>query len=342
MKMKTVSIFMAIFGSFTISYSQEWIIAAYQNQESGTSIVAKRIDLASKQEINTITIPIAGQITAKEPIPVHLRNQGYYLIITSDGEPGKNCVSGTPLTRYAILDSSMNIVTVDSLLNMGIFEFDGKAMDTLIFDYFEPYSADRYPTRRGGFIIGPQMNIERRNIYPDDFQPIQHVQIAGHENLIQLENPFLPISWEVSDRFDVSMFALDSSRSEIIDSLLAGNFLAYSQLFNISPLDSLLYVFSLSYDIPREGQRVQRRNDAPSFLKKYSTGPFTLVDSIYIPNIIPTDEYVRNEIGQCDQVGSFIVYYFFKSDDYRYFSPAMLFIFDTRTNEASWLRVGWR
>jgi len=37
-----------------------------------------------------------------------------------------------------------------------------------------------------------------------------------------------------------------------------------------------------------------------------------------------------------------IYYYYFWQDGYEGFDPAYLLIFDTRTNEASWLRVGWR
>jgi hypothetical protein len=59
-----------------------------------------------------------------------------------------------------------------------------------------------------------------------------------------------------------------------------------------------------------------------------------------MPNI--EGGYIINEIGECDNIGPYMVYYYFAQEDYRYFSPAMLFIFDTRTNEATWLRVGWR
>jgi len=52
--------------------------------------------------------------------------------------------------------------------------------------------------------------------------------------------------------------------------------------------------------------------------------------------------YIGSGYGPCERIGPYFIYYFFDGEDYRYFSPAMLFIFDTRTNQATWLRVGWR
>jgi hypothetical protein len=56
----------------------------------------------------------------------------------------------------------------------------------------------------------------------------------------------------------------------------------------------------------------------------------------------PEGEYPGEDSNPADVVGDYIVYYFFRGAGRDRFDPAMLLIFDTRTNEASWLRVGWR
>jgi hypothetical protein len=56
----------------------------------------------------------------------------------------------------------------------------------------------------------------------------------------------------------------------------------------------------------------------------------------------PEGEYPGKDNGLADVVGDFIIYYFFDKEEYYRYDPAMLLIFDTRTNETTWLRVGWR
>jgi hypothetical protein len=65
------------------------------------------------------------------------------------------------------------------------------------------------------------------------------------------------------------------------------------------------------------------------------------MDSIPIPDY-PEGDFISGSYGPAELVGPYIVYYFGESNDLGQLYPAMLFIFDTRTNEATWLRVGWR
>jgi hypothetical protein len=231
---------------------------------------------------------------------------------------------------------------MDSLVDLGIYELLSKSEDSIIAAYTRVIADTGLVTEKGSFGLARNLRLVRGGGYPFNYDPENARQVGRYTYPRRLPHSSAPIYWDTADNFEVYILMLNAQRTRILDSLSVGNFLAYSQLFGVSAADSLLYIFSLSYDIPRGGGRLAHRNNAPSFVRKYRVADFSLTDSISVPNIVPDTDYVRNELGPCDVVGPFMVYYFFKGDDYRYFSPAMLFIFDTRTNEATWLRVGWR
>jgi hypothetical protein len=103
-----------------------------------------------------------------------------------------------------------------------------------------------------------------------------------------------------------------------------------------------LYVFHQNYEY--YGKFLQKtRNDnwIQSHLLIYDIDDFSLIDSLSIPDY-PAGDYIIADFDVADVIGNYIVYYYAQPGGIEDYTPAMLFIFDTRTNEAAWLRVGWR
>ena len=83
----------------------------------------------------------------------------------------------------------------------------------------------------------------------------------------------------------------------------------------------------------------------------YSADTMSMAICIYNPSTLDQtdsisysvgESYAAMEIGPAESLGPYLYYYYFWQDGYEGFDPAYLLIFDTRTNEATWLRVGWR
>jgi hypothetical protein len=128
----------------------------------------------------------------------------------------------------------------------------------------------------------------------------------------------------------------------LIDSLNLGYVTNYSYLFALSEDDSLIYSFSVNWNYLSGPEETQKEEIDQSYLKIFRADNLGVIDSIGIPYPSLDIGYANREIGNCDWVGPYLVYYFFEQEAAAIFSPAMLFIFDTRTNETTWLRVGWR
>jgi hypothetical protein len=107
--------------------------------------------------------------------------------------------------------------------------------------------------------------------------------------------------------------------------------------------NNLLYIFNLNYEIRFKNKIVKGYGQdwIESNVRVINLENFSLIDSIQVPDY-PEGDYISGSSGVADVVGNYIVYYFGSSNDMEIFAPAMLFIFDTRTNQAAWLRVGWR
>jgi hypothetical protein len=323
------------------AFSQSYVTISYVNNQWGTPLEIRKIDLNSREEIASRSIPIYGELITKVPIYLRMGRQPILVLISINGVACKNCQVSRPSTSYAILDTSFNIIRLDSLLDMGIYEHLDMRADSLVLEYFKQIDDSSF-SEKAAFILSNRGILSRARALNFDYRPDNFLRIANFSNISPLNNPFYSIYWDVDDSFDVYFLKINLNGNQITSSLSVGDFISYSKIFGISPIDSMLYVFSLSYDIPHISGPLATRNNRQSYLKKYNSTDFSLVDSIPIPNIESDTDYVRNELGPCEIAGPFMVYYFFKSDDYRYFSPAMLFIFDTRTNQATWLRVGWR
>jgi hypothetical protein len=338
----TLILILIILLPFENGYSFDFTIVCYDSNTWGTQISIKSFDLDSKRLLNNLTIPFPGEIVTNTPLKLRIGRRDFYVVITNDGSYSKNCASHELVTRYAILNDSLNLVRIDSIVNISFIEFDGTTGDSLEFSYFETVSDTGLTTSKGLFSISPEMRINRRRVLPINYRLLQTPEIVGYSYPRKLNIEFPDYFWDTSTDFNVDIVRFDIVHRRRMSTIQLGNFMSYAQVFGAIPASRSLYAFSLSYDIPRGGGNVTNRNSAPSFVKKYTLPNLAFTDSIPIANNAADSDYIRNEVGQCEQVGPFFVYYFFASDDVRYFSPAMLFIFDTRTNQATWLRVGWR
>ena len=135
---------------------------------------------------------------------------------------------------------------------------------------------------------------------------------------------------------------LNDQLDDVIDSLQLRHSGGQATIYAFHAARDKFYCFHVNYEI--HGQYTYK------FRQDYYIDPEVL---IYDPQTLqllaqypitdyPEGNYPGRENGLADIVGDYIIYYFFEDDWMGIYAPAMLFIFDTRTNEASWLRVGWR
>ena len=184
-----------------------------------------------------------------------------------------------------------------------------------------------------------KIKIERigKYIYRDEDYPT----VGGFRYFHQIAADNVRVFWVLDDRGKY-LLLIDKAESNLIDSLNISTELNYSNLFALSVDNSTIYVFYI--DCFCKGWRTPTKleSTAPNFLKRYSTVDLSLIDSLCIPSPCTDSICLEYVSTSCERVGDYLVYFFMQTAHIEWYPPALLFIFDTRTNEANWLRVGWR
>ena len=146
---------------------------------------------------------------------------------------------------------------------------------------------------------------------------------------------------------DAYLLLIDLPEKSLRASLSIADYASMTPRFALSRDDSLIYVFLLNESCWDNADYGEVPIPRPNIVKIYSARDLTLRDSIRIADP-PSDSscasmgYDVYDSNICAREGKYLIYFFSGFNGLERFVPALLFIFDTRTNEATWLRVGWR
>ncbi len=336
-----LSIIIAIWFSIALGQNYYYTCAYDSNLEINNILISK-INLDDNAIDRQLSIPIKGEIAFRVPISINLPNRQFLVVINNDGPNAKNSSANDTLqSNYAVLDSGLNILRTGNVNDVNFIRALSYPMNPQrrIRYLFHHRDIQREISGRLGLNIFRSLSLldTVNYIYRDTDYPI----IGGFQYsvLISFENDSL--YWNIGEYPSLYILKIDYQHSILLDSLKVANNLAHASIFGLSG-DSLIFYFWLNYNTLNAGPQYDKYAIDPSYLIRYNTRNFAKVDSIPIPNPPLDYGYIQPEMGSCDKIGPYFVYYFFEDEGPEIFSPAMLFIFDTRTNEATWLRVGWR
>ena len=269
--------------------------------------------------------------------------RNYYCVLTLNGLPAKNArISSSGLaTNYAILNEQLDLILTGDVPDIQILDYLYSQEGDIEIKYKRKQIQQmRRKKAKLSILNDNRLHIrdEIDNPWIDENYPI----ISGFRYFKQIENSNHRQFWNVTFE-GTYMLSLDIESNILIDSMdISSTVFDYFYLFGLSQHDSVTYVFSMNHNMVGGPQNQKKLAVDPSYVRLFDTYSFEQLDSISIPYPPLDSGYVGGSTGPLDKVGDYFVFFDLDGEDYRYFSPAMLFIFDTRTNEASWLRVGWR
>ncbi|UCC78547.1 MAG: hypothetical protein JSW64_09695 [Candidatus Zixiibacteriota bacterium] len=312
-----------------------YYVCSYAHPEWGTNILFSKIDLDKKEIVFSKEIPITGYISLNAPIQIKHENNEYFFISTVYGLTGHNSPAGKWYAYFALINEFGEIIQIDSLPNSYFFESIDSIDAGVLLDYIgkEHIIAD--------LSINDEMKIEINKISVKDYSDELYPIIGGFRYFKKISDTNNRIFWDLEKQGEYILI-IDTAESKLIDSLNISSELDYSKLFALSKDDSTIYIFYI--DCFCEGWRNPTKLEslAPSYLKRFSAKDLSFIDSLYIPSPC-TDSICFEQIWEsCDIAGNYIVYFCMQTAHPEWYPPALLLIFDTRTNEATWLRVGWR
>ncbi len=334
-------IFALLLIAMTLSaYPQEYAINTYGDEsiDGLREIKTAFINLNSKAIVSEISYGQGGLILNKTSLNIIRGHRTRLINASREGCVCTNASADQPYqTRITIIDPQTKMLE-SSLADSGMaFIYFEQGPNGSVF--IDANSFEGLHRRMcGDYILYGNFRLLLRTQRPLGYNPKSIHGLGRFSFFTPISHEEkLYMSWQAEDRF---VLKLSNSMDAIIDSLKLTNSPRRTQL--VATFDNLLYVFNQNYEFYGETTwKGPEDNRISSYLLIYNIDDLSLADSLYIPDYPPGD-YIGGEFGVADVVGPYIVYYYFIGDGIPQFAPAMLFIFDTRTNEAAWLRVGWR
>jgi hypothetical protein len=303
------------------------------------------VDLDRKEVSSEIVIANQGQILNKKALPVSRNTDTLLISAVKAGCYCDNSVAGVEYTVLSVIDShTRNLVLSRADSDLSVHTFERQPHNRV----YVGGSSDRIQRRTvsGDFTLGADFRFTLRNQRPGDYAydlypglgPFSYLR--GFEPQINLYKGFGCIIRTDSDRTRILDTLRLNTQYILVDTAMSTNIADRSHIVAI--IDTLLFDFNLNYEF--YGETITKTYDEEridSHLRIYRISDFAPIDSIPVADYPPGD-YPDGTFDVADVVGPYIVYYFFGREGIWKYAPAMLFIFDTRTNEATWLRVGWR
>lgn len=330
------------------TFPQNYYVNCYEGTgERGElhDIYVKAVDLTVPSITSEIRINDKGYLLSKKPAIVDVNDRSYLISISEFGGFAKNSgPAGSYKVYYSVLtvdDQQLVIVKNDSI---------GGVMASPIRQYVD----------ETGFRFGLRSDRDTMTVLPDgeytldnnlNFQMIRPISYSHEPNVIYnlAGHEYMTKVWN-ENNINIFYYSgywlarLANDLSIVLDSLYLINMQNGSGIFAYHPDRDKLYCFHLNYEFHGKFPQYEKDYDynriEPEVLI-YDPYTFNLLENLPIVDYARGD-YPGHENGLAEVVGDFIIYYFFEEDWWPIFAPAMLFIFDTRTNEATWLRVGWR
>ncbi len=322
-----------------IAFPSDICVNTYAPQTNGEfkSVNAVFVDLDDKSIMASLILADQGEIVTKMPVQLELRGMQILLTAINQGCYCANTSVGNRRTRLVFLDrqtQQLRFIYDDTTLSISTLQQYGT--NRIILRASSELS--NMDSLYGSFNLQNNYRLRELIHFPADYSYGYYGRIAQFWPIMGVDTTFQIYS----NIFNNQLFLIKSDplRHTVLDSIKTGNMYNEADIYAVK--DSILFLFRLNCERHNGySDKDFGENWIESHVKRYDASTMAYLDSMPIDDY-PRGEYVANEHGNAEVVGPYIVYYFFYQESMENNSPAMLFIFDTRTNEATWLRVGWR
>jgi len=301
-----------------------------------------KIDLNTHIIADSTVLTRRGAFTAKAPVIAPYGNQQFLITSIVDGIPAKNSTIREDMYSYyyVVNAHNLNIIAEDSLVGAMIAEVKEFSSDTISIEWVGGHNDGWH---RSLYRVDPPArrlrHVESHEYSESDFGDLRIGNYLG-PNLIARIGPY-EYYWgyeDVGDTSYVNIFNVNPQEN-VEQQVRIGNRTVQNVVVGYSSETNMLYIFLTPFKMLSYAPI----NESPNYI-----GPEIIVMNTANFDIEERASfemgaaYASQECGTAESIGSYLYYYYFRQDGYGSFDPAWLLIFDTRTNETTWLRVGWR
>jgi hypothetical protein len=329
-------------------YVNTYELTSGQNRESsGNALYLKTINLDTKSIVDSIMQQNRGYIDNGMPVILTVDSTRYIISFSEIGIWAKNGNLGVlPDVFYTIckIDSGIpEVAKFDSVQGAWIEECEQSFNENKFRFSLRNALDTTHVLRPGEYSIDSELNLvflDTLNLFDD-----QEIKIEPFSFLLKIPGNTKHNLYYGMKNSQYWLAICDSTTQTISNSVQLRFSGGAATLFAYHPKRDLFYCLKVNYEIPSDEPDFKPKKRLDYYIDPevviYDPESLDIIKRIPIADY-PDGEYPGKENGLADVVGDYIVYFFFREEHYTRYDPAMLFIFDTRTNEATWLRVGWR
>jgi hypothetical protein len=314
---------------------------SYATPEWGCGIKVSKINLDTKEVVNFDTAGLCHIISFETPIIFNRNDSDFIFASTMNCGWGKRTpASNECYSDYVIFYENGKEFKKGRLPNIFFCEHDFMKGNTIPIRYL--FNTDSGLIDWHGLIsLKPDNTIDiipqKLSDYSDSTYPI----ISGFQYFHKIDERNDSIYWDIGHNANY-LLRIDVNKKVLLDSLRIPDKRSHSCLFALSEDYSRIYTFHFFAQYEHTYYENGPPPFLPSYIKVYRADTLVLLDSFPVPAPSMAKGYVAAEWASAKRINDYIVYYFFQDEGIEFFDPAMLYIFDTRNNESTWLNIGWR
>jgi hypothetical protein len=344
MKRVILLIFLCVLPQLAVA-GEYYYLATYDLNSEGyvASISVKKINLKNATIVDSLSLGTVGCLLNEKPFKINYHGKDALLFFVQDGMVAKNTGPGPETSYLFCVDRSLNLKNFIITKGAGVFPClrDGVSNGFYLEIQNDSSAAINYPD--GIYFINNELNFVRIDSLPGAVY--EEIFVNPFKWLIKIPGDLkhnLYYGWKDSQYWLVKLDSVTQTVQIYSQLRFSGG---AATLFAYHPRRNLFYCLKVNYEIPSDEPDFKPKTRLDYYIDPeaviYDPESLDIIKRIPIADY-PDGEYPGKENGLADVVGDYIVYYFFREEHYTRYDPAMLLIFDTRTNEATWLRVGWR
>jgi hypothetical protein len=324
-----------------LAESPYYYTISYATPEWGCGIKVSKINLDTKEVVDFDTAGLCYWIADPRAI-VFTRNDSNYIFAATVncGTAKRSEASNDCFSDYIIYNDAGRIVSRGVIENSYIQSHKMLFGEEIYIKYSEHTDSLHY-WRDGTINLLEDNSI---SIIPDTFpakeDPTLSI-ISGFQYFDKIDERNNTIYWDVAFRAEY-LLRIDIDKKILLDSLRITDKRNHSCLFALSNDQTKIYTFHFGGKCGSCYYENGPPPVLPSYIKIYRADTLVMIDSFPAPDPLVAGGYVTGDWWPCEAIGDYRVYYFFASELPEFFAPAMLYIFDTRNNESTWLNIGWR
>lgn len=331
----------AAMANYSLAVTPYYYTVSYATPDWGCGIKVSKINLDTKEVTDFDTAGLCYMIINPRPIVFTRNDSDYIFAATANCSWGKRVPASSDCYSDYVIYNDVGKIIHRGVLERKYVYCKERSLGSDVKIKYREYTDSLHYWRYGTINLQDDNTIILSpDTIPAGEDPTSSI-ISGFQYFKRIDKRNDSIYWDVGHNA-VYLLRIDTDKKVLLDSLRIPDKRTHTCLFALSDDQRRIYTFHFFAQYGHKYYENGTPPILPSYIKVYRADTLVLIDSFAVPAPSAAKGYVAAEWASAERIDEYIIYYFFADEGIELFDPAMLYIFDTRNNESTWLNVGWR